>query len=99
MSSQSLSTDTSRAESHIQHGQKKNRLRLVLVQQMSMINTLMKSLNCIIARFNSNSLEQQRSQRFGVTKSQLTLFLLRKPLRYLYRLLQRIFARSSFLRR
>ncbi|KAK9525289.1 hypothetical protein VZT92_016013 [Zoarces viviparus] len=58
---------------------------------MSMMNASTKSLNFSRASFNSNSSEQQRSQRFGVTKSYHTLLLLRKPLRYSHRLLQRIF--------
>ena len=56
-----------RPESYIQHGQDSHS-RLVLIK-LSMINTSMKSLNFSRANFNSNSSEQQRSQRFGVIKS------------------------------
>ena len=50
------------------------------------VNSLTKSLNFSRASFNNNSSEQQRSQRFGVTKSYHTLLLLRKPLRYSHHL-------------
>ena len=43
--------------------------RLVLIKKMSMMTTSMKSLNFSRASFNSNFSKQQRSQRFGVTKS------------------------------
>ncbi|XP_039903019.1 protein ZBED8-like [Simochromis diagramma] len=50
------------------------------------------------ARFNSNSSEQQRSQRFGVDKWTSIQLLLRKPWIFLYHLLQHIFASNPFRR-